>query len=247
MHALDLRLENVNMLYAGGVVSKAEITQVTTVADVSANLHNTRFQISRGAGAWGAGGRCALVMDCSSDPAQQIFTLFTGAGSLTGGTWTLGDWTGPYDGIPAPSGWQANNSLSNLLGSGAMILTGYPNGVRTEITIIDTSSLLMADGMGEDTQWNGAVVTASFSPGRDSITATGGSVTDISVAISVNALDTDVATAIGTTAAGTGPSWSTAVVSNVVTLTDSSTGTRTDAADGTPPTGFSISITQQGA
>ena len=227
-------------------VPKAEITEVTTVADSSASLHNTRFQISRGAGAWGAASRCAVVMDCGAIAAVQELHINPGLRNIDSGTWTLGDWTGDVVTVPNPTSWTVNQSLSAAdNASSALVLTKTTVGSGVTPLTWDTSSVLMSDTFGGTEPWNGSVSQTSFTQGRDAVTATGGGVTDIPATIAVNAADTDVATAIGTATNGVG--WSTSVVSNVATLTDSSTGPRTDAADGTPPTGFGIVITQQGS
>lgn len=100
--------------------------------------------------------------------AVQAFAVTPGFNYISAGYWTIGDWTGNYIDVPAPTGWTADKSLSSAQGGGDHITftrTTAGSGVP-QLGAPDLSGLTYYDsGSVTTVAWNGLVESSSFTDG----------------------------------------------------------------------------------
>ena len=104
----------------------------------------------------------------ASSGTQAVQTIHvTSPGSIGGnvsGSWTLGDWTGAFDATPTPSGWTVSGTLASITGGGDITCTANDAGSKTPLTW-SLASMMVTDGMGTTTAWDGTLGTDAFTDG----------------------------------------------------------------------------------
>jgi len=236
---------------AGGAAAQPEIFTVATVADVAGSLHGDYFTCSK------AGQTIAAYM---SAPVYAQFTLNPSDGATCATTgdglnfevyynltqylcvWVnTGTESAPSTGtaLVIEVGVSPTDTVSQVSDAIGTALTPYFN-VNTGVSVaLETMVYGAVPGPSATEPFTAAVDLAGIAEA----TPPGGFDRTIKVTIARNAIADNVAVALQSTL-DADADWN-AVLTDVVTVTAAASGTRPDATD--VSTGFTITVTQQGA